>query len=489
MSNIIPMYKNGLTPKEKIINAQDYLWSEHPIGIPFLSKWKIVEDSGIETACTNGKYLRYSPEWIDKLSSQIVKGIMLHEVAHVLFAHHVRRGDRDPRLWNVAADLAINSHLEPWYNNLGILSDLKGDGVAAGIFPLEGNYLSMPPGKSAEWYYTKLVEEINSEEEDDQCTDGDGDGEAVGDSSQPGRQSLGNADVNESTEQGTGEGEVDTNSQPTSGGSPSKSQAEEDKFQERVKKYLGDDYNKPSLGGVEDAPTSEQQDSAEVEEEWKDMVADAVVLQKQQGKGLGEGLSMMDHVNKRANNGWALLRQWISKKALGGYTWKRPSRRHGHRRGVMLPDNKTKNKTTGVVIVDTSGSMGDSECAEAINQIDKIIREYRNATVTLVQCDTRVIEAGTRTFTNASFPLKIPNEWYGRGGTNMIPSIRWVQQRASEYDWCLIVSDMYWEVMWQDHAVPHTGVPTVYVGINTDPEADIKPDHPQTHYISVEVAA
>jgi len=27
----------------------------------------------------------------------------------------------------------------------------------------------------------------------------------------------------------------------------------------------------------------------------------------------------------------------------------------------------------------------------------------------------------------------------------------------------------------------------VYLGVNTDPDADLKPPHPQTHYLAVEV--
>jgi predicted metal-dependent peptidase len=485
-------FKNGLTAKEKIVNAQDYLWDEHPIGIPFLSKWKIIEDDSISTACTNGATLRYSPDWIGKLPSQVVKGIMLHEVAHVLFAHHLRRGDRDPRLWNIAADLAINSHLEPWYSKLGILSDLKKDGVASGVFPLEGNYVKMPSGKNAEWYYHELINQINNqpeEEEDEEELEIEAyDFDAPEDQGQQGEpesntpaesSDLDDADVNRCSAQGDEEGEQDSN----------QSNETEDKFQELVKQFLGDDYDKEGMGDISDAPETDEQDIKEIEEAWKDTLSEAVVLQKKQGEGFGDGLSILECINKRANNGWSMLRQWITKMSVGGYTWKRPSRRHGYRKDVILPSNRTKNKTNGVVIVDTSGSMGDLECAEAIVQIDKIIREYRNATVTLVQCDTRVIESGTRTFTKADFPLRIPNEWYGRGGTDMIPSINWVKERSSQYDWCLIVSDMYWEIMYDPDRVPHAGVPTVYVGINTSPDMEIKPNAPQTHYIAVEVAA
>ena len=71
----------------------------------------------------------------------------------------------------------------------------------------------------------------------------------------------------------------------------------------------------------------------------------------------------------------------------------------------------------------------------------------------------------------------------------MYPAIRWVAERANQFDWCIIVSDMYWEIMWTPENVPYTKVPTVYLGINTDPEADLRPPHPQTYYLPVEIAA
>jgi len=504
MNNIIK-FNTGLTPKEKISHAHDYLHEEHPIGIPFLSKWKVIEDDSIPTACTNGATLKYSPTWVGKLPSNVVKAIVLHEVAHVLFGHNLRRGDRDPRLWNVAADLAINSHLEPWYEDLGVLHELKHGEDAAGLFPLEGKYASLPSCKSAEWYYEKVLELVNQPPEEGEDEGGDeGEGEGQGEQGEgegqaeppegaiidPGPPSEGGDQTGDQTGEGQGEPGEDKDADPSNGKGKGEGKGEgERELQDRIKDFLGDDYDKPGFGEVEDSPEVSD-DPIEAEEGWKEMVSEAVVMQKAQGKGLGQGMDILqDHVNKRANNGWALLRQWITKLSIGGYTWKRPSRRHGWRKNILLPNNRTKNKTSGVVILDTSGSMGRNECDEAMRQIDKICREYSNAEVTLVQCDTRVHEGAVKKFTKADFPLKVPEVWYGRGGTEMYPSIEWVAKRSSQYDWCIMVSDMYWEVMWEPENVPHTGVPTVYLGVNTDPEVEIKAHNPQTHCISVQVAA
>lgn len=67
-----------------------------------------IEDTAIETACTDGKELRYNPQFIDSLNLEETKCLLAHEVMHIANLHHTRRGGRDPQKWNVAADFAIN---------------------------------------------------------------------------------------------------------------------------------------------------------------------------------------------------------------------------------------------------------------------------------------------------------------------------------------------------------------------------------------------
>lgn len=71
-----------------------------------------VQDSTIDTACTNGKVIRYNPMWFMKLQPDQRKFVVAHEVAHVANRHHLRRGARDPKKWNIAADYVINGSLK-----------------------------------------------------------------------------------------------------------------------------------------------------------------------------------------------------------------------------------------------------------------------------------------------------------------------------------------------------------------------------------------
>ncbi|MDC5355664.1 VWA-like domain-containing protein [Acinetobacter baumannii] len=76
-----------------------------------LSLETIVTDS-IPTAATNGKYIKYNPDFFLSLTDEERVFVLAHETLHVIFLHMTRRGDRNPRLWNVAGDYVINNILK-----------------------------------------------------------------------------------------------------------------------------------------------------------------------------------------------------------------------------------------------------------------------------------------------------------------------------------------------------------------------------------------
>lgn len=57
---------------------------------------------------TDGKSLCFNPDFTDKFTKHEVVFLLAHEVMHVVLLHHLRRGARDPKVWNFAADYAIN---------------------------------------------------------------------------------------------------------------------------------------------------------------------------------------------------------------------------------------------------------------------------------------------------------------------------------------------------------------------------------------------
>ena len=68
---------------------------------------------------TDGKSIKYNPERVREQFQSLgfadarlrIRIIVLHEVYHVMMLHHTRRGNRDPKGWNIATDMMINSNL------------------------------------------------------------------------------------------------------------------------------------------------------------------------------------------------------------------------------------------------------------------------------------------------------------------------------------------------------------------------------------------
>lgn len=94
----------------------------------------------------------YNPEFFAKLTDAERQDVLKHEFYHIIFQHVT---DRMPeganmKLWNVATDLAINSHL----NNL----------PEGGLIPGEGRFADLPKGQSAEWYMANMPDFDKKEE-------------------------------------------------------------------------------------------------------------------------------------------------------------------------------------------------------------------------------------------------------------------------------------------------------------------------------------
>jgi len=125
------------------------------------------EDRSIKTA---GVYVNeqtgqfemiYNPEFLASLPEDHIKGVLKHEFYHLIFEHVTsRKPEGVPhKTWNIAADLAINSHL---------VGELPAFACMPGVGPFE----NLPKHKSAEWYLKNITDD-----QVDQCGEGAGDSE------------------------------------------------------------------------------------------------------------------------------------------------------------------------------------------------------------------------------------------------------------------------------------------------------------------------
>jgi predicted metal-dependent peptidase len=85
------------------------------VGEPFFGQLalKLVckESRAVPTACTDGTYLLFNPEFCADLSDIEFKGLFAHEVMHCALRHMYRINGREHELWNIACDYAINQIL------------------------------------------------------------------------------------------------------------------------------------------------------------------------------------------------------------------------------------------------------------------------------------------------------------------------------------------------------------------------------------------
>jgi predicted metal-dependent peptidase len=157
--------------REKLITARVGLLLRASFFGNLATRLKLVNaDEWCGTAATDGRHFYYNSRFIDMLKPKEIEFLFGHEVLHCVYDHFGRRGDRDPMLFNVANDYAVNG-------------DLKKHRVGEFITSVPCLYDAKYEGKSSEEIYDILYE--NAEKIDigslidkmlDEHLDGEGSG-------------------------------------------------------------------------------------------------------------------------------------------------------------------------------------------------------------------------------------------------------------------------------------------------------------------------
>ena len=112
--------------------------------------WVNAPDIG--TMATDGRSVWFNPDWCEAHGVEKTMGVIAHEVLHVINRHHLRRGERDTELWNVAADLLINR----------LLQDDKYVLPQDGLFDRDRRHA----GLATETIYARLIEQQQQQAEE-----------------------------------------------------------------------------------------------------------------------------------------------------------------------------------------------------------------------------------------------------------------------------------------------------------------------------------
>lgn len=130
---------------EKISKAKAKLIMENPFFASIICNLPCEPDDTLNppTMATNGKWVRYHPDFVDNHSLHEVVFVLCHEVGHCMFSHMFRRGQRDPKLWNIAGDYVINDLLVS--DAVGVMPQgglhnpqlvLAGNGTTDGVYDI-----------------------------------------------------------------------------------------------------------------------------------------------------------------------------------------------------------------------------------------------------------------------------------------------------------------------------------------------------------------
>lgn len=155
------------------------------------------------------------------------------------------------------------------------------------------------------------------------------------------------------------------------------------------------------------------------------------------------------------------LRYHVSRAvARDATTWTKPNRRRLVTQNVYLPAYTGFGAGDVVVVVDTSGSIGQRELNRFFSELDDILMNCRPTGVTLLGCDAKV---------NSVFHLQAGDslkdqkiDLGGGGGTSFVPPFEWVEENGAQPSALVYFTDMY-----GDFPSREPGYPTIWCRTST----------------------
>jgi predicted metal-dependent peptidase len=325
---------SSLSSVVRIQKARTTLLLDHPFFGTLLFRLGARARNSIATMATDGVSLFFNPDFVETLNAAELAGVLAHEVMHPALQHHTRRGDRNPKRWNMACDYAINPML-----------------VDAGlILPKDVLLDHRFRGMSAERIYNLLEEQENQDTSNEKTQDRPAEG-------------GGDASCNEGEEGDT------PSSLQTPGG-------------------IGQVLDAPEPIDGEDASVADQS------REWQIAVEQAENVAKLAGK-LPAGVERSLEAAQTAGVDWReLLRRAWSETIPSDYSWTHPNRRHIWA-GLYLPGVTSEGVGEIAIAVDCSGSVNARQLGLFEAEIRSILGGQQPRLVHVLYFDAEVHKVET----------------------------------------------------------------------------------------------
>ena len=375
--------------------ARASLVMDHPFFGSLALKLELKADSGCHDMWTDGRTLSYNPLYVSMLPPDRLVGAQAHEMLHLACEHHVRRGRRDVRLWNMDGDHAINH----------VLLDSG--------FALPDGFLHDPEyaGESADAIYTSLAalqENRVNEGAGADLQEGHSENGTGNDADGPLNRSEGTIP---SQSKPSGEGEPEGRPMDARASRPTEGDAEGEKGQEGKVVFHGEVRDLPVEGGLENEMARRK-----AEREADVMLEQAAQHARNMG-GVPAGILRLFGKKLSPVLDWrALLQRFLENCADADYSWSIPNRRYISQ-GIYLPARRELRLPHVVLAVDSSGSVDEAMLSLFCEELVAVLDAY-DTVLTVLFHDTRVYEGPV--VTRADLPW-LHLHPVGGGGTDFRP--------------------------------------------------------------------
>ena len=378
-------------------------------------------DRSRQTLASDGKEIRYSPEWVATTDAHLIKTAIGRVVIACALKHHTRRGDRDPERWQHASQL-VTHHL------------LKDAGF---LLPPDADAW---PNLSAEEAYDRLPEP----EPDD--------------NSEPPPPSGSSGNPGAGAEPGTDreEGEPDSGQQPDQTEDPEQDAASDGNANADPDDHAGDDgdANDPAaqapssdpagtgeiMDAAPDADASNNADAPDFtqeEQDWDEAMHQALNLARAQGNAPGAVKETIDAAHRSTLDWRSLLRRYMTDSAARDYSWSLPNRRFIDS-GLYLPSIRSEGMDAIAIIIDSSGSVDRDLLALFWSEIRNVAAEIEPERIIVLQVDAELQDE--QHYHPHELPARIVVK--GRYGTDFRPGFARLAEQHIRPAICLYFTDM-----------------------------------------------
>ena len=376
---------------DRIITARVGLLLRHPFFGNMATRLRIMAaDDWLPTAAVDGRNLYYNTQFFNAMDNKEIEFVVAHEILHMVFDHLGRRdwhgADRNPMLYNIAADYIVNNLLvRDRIGNVPKIVDCFQD------FKYEG--------WSSEEVYEELFKEAKKNGEDyleqlgemlDEHLDMDGE-EGDSDSDEEGKDGNGNN---------------------VSKRKPKYSDEQMKQIKDEIKEGM---ISAAQAAGAGNVPSGVQR--------------------------------MIKELTEPKMNWRELLRQQIQSTIRDDYTFSRPSRK-GQMSGAILPGMDFAETIDLAIALDMSGSIGNDQAADFLGEIKGIMDEYRDYKIKIWCFDTAVYNE--KDFSADGGEDLLDYEIHGGGGTDFMANWTYMKETGYVPKKFIMFTDGYAWDSWGD---------------------------------------